>query len=215
MSRITPLNLLRGEPIVLEKPDGEMVEGLKVLVHQTDVSDMTVLDVQTKFINQARYKGDSSTLRVSFPKEYTGSLIGCHAWLRGERYRIYGDPFPLDEQVTPTAYNRIVVFTRTLFLYKLSLLTSSMEKDEWGVAHITWTPREVDANLLRLADETVGQNVGQFRPMQPILLVELRPEDYNDEKAYEYGGIRYTITSRSFAEDTVVLVGEGNMAHGE
>lgn len=207
--------LLRGEPIVLELPDGEMVEGLKILVHQTDVTDMTVLDVQTKFINQARYKGDSSTLRASWPKEWTGSLLGCHVWLRGERYRVYGDPFPLDEQVTPTEYNRIVILTRTLFLYKLSLLESVMEKDEWGVARISWTKREVNANLLRLADETIGQGVGQFRPMQPILLVELRPEDYNDEKAYEYQGIRYTITSRSFAEDTVVLVGEGNMAHDE
>lgn len=214
MSRISPLNLLKGEPIVLETADGEMIEGLRILVHQTDVTDQSVLDVQTKFINQARYKGDSSTLRAVWPKEYTGSLIGCHAWLRGERYRIYGDPFALDEQVTPTAYNRIVILTRTLYLSKIRLLTATMEKDEWGVGKVEWTPREVNVNLLRLADETVGEHVGQFRPIQPILLIELRPEDYHDERAYEYQGIHYTVTSRAFAEDTVVLTGEGGEANG-
>lgn len=206
--------LLRGEPIVLELPDGEMVEGLKILVHQTDVTDQTVLDVQTKFINQARYKGDSSTLRASWPKEWTEPLIGCHVWLRGERYRVYGDPFPLDEQVTPTEYNRIVILTRTLYLSKARLLTCTMQKDEWGIAQLEWESREVSVNLLRLADETVGQHVGQFRPVQPILLVELRPEDYQGERAFEYDGIHYTVTARAFAEDTVVLTGEGGEAEG-
>lgn len=205
--------LLRGEPIVLELPDGEMVEGLKILVHQTDVTDQSVLDVQTKFINQARYKGDSSTLRASWPKEWSDSLIGCHVWLRGERYRVYGDPFPLDKQVTPTEYNRVVVLTKTLYLYKINLLTERVTKDEWGVAHIEWDSKEVNANLLRLADESQSSNAGQRRPMQPITLFELRPEDYNDELAYEYAGEHYTVTSRAFAEDTVVITGEGNVAH--
>lgn len=214
MSRITPLNLLRGEPIVLEKPDGEMVEGLKVLVHQTDVSDQTVLDVQTKFINQARYKGDASTLIVSWPKSYSDSLMGCHVLIRGARYRVYGDPITLDERVCPTGYNRKVVLNRSLYLYKIRLLEEVFTKDEWGVGRVEWIPREVKANLLRLADETMQSNVGQFRPIQPITLFELEPSDYNDELAYEYEGVHYNVTSRAFAEDTVVITGEGNVAHG-
>ena len=83
MGRLPPFGLLKGEPVTLERVDGTMVEGIEALVRQSDLSDQTVLDVQTKFINQARYKGDAETLTCIWPKSNTEDLRDCHVWVRG------------------------------------------------------------------------------------------------------------------------------------
>ena len=61
-----------GGIVTLEHPDGTTEDVQHVLWYDADASDQTVMDVQTRFINQARYKGDSKTLTLLWPKDALG-----------------------------------------------------------------------------------------------------------------------------------------------
>ena len=217
MGRLPPFGLLKGEPVTLERVDGTMVDGIEALVRQSDLSDQTVLDVQTKFINQARYKGDAETLTCIWPKSNTEDLRDCHVWVRGNRYRVYGGPFAPTEGTLPTQYNRRVTLNRALYLYDAYLLEPHETFDAWKVQHIEWrhtTDEPIKVNLLRLATESLATDYGQTRADYGIVLLEMTPDLYHGEPAFEFGGTHYTVTADATAHDTVIVTGRGDEAHG-
>lgn len=214
MGRLPGFGLLKGEPVVLERVDGTMVDGIDALVRQSDLSDQTVLDVQTKFINQARYKGDAETLTVMWPKSNDEDLRDCHVWVRGNRYRVYGNPFYPTETTLPTQYNRRVTLNRALYLYEAKLLSPTVTFDEWKVQHVTWDGPTVPVNLLRLSEESQQKVYGTSRADYDIVLIELDPKLYDGQKAFKYDGRFYTLTATTKAHDTIVLSGRGDFVDG-
>lgn len=214
MGRLPGFGLLKGEPVVLERVDGTMVDGIEALVRQSDLSDQTVLDVQTKFINQARYKGDAETLTVMWPKSNDEDLRDCHVWVRGNRYRVYGNPFYPTETTLPTQYNRRVTLNRALYLYEAKLLSPTVTFDEWKVQHVTWDGPTVPVNLLRLSEESQQKVYGTSRADYDIVLIELDPKLYDGQKAFKYDGRFYTLTATTKAHDTIVLSGRGDFVDG-
>lgn len=204
--------LMRGEDVTLELADGTSKAVPNVLVAQTDLSDQTIMDVQTRFINQARYKGDQDTLTLEWPKDCPDSLIGAYVTVRGERFRVYGNPMSYAANVCPTEWDRQVVVTRALFLYDLDLLVEHATQDEWGVWHTTYEAKPVKGNLLRRADD--GENSsGQAEAMQPIVMFELRQEDYDGELHIRYLEDVYRVAARAWSTDTVVITTTGFIAH--
>ena len=214
MGRLPGFGLLSGEPVTLERADGTMVEGIEALVRQADLSDQTVLDVQTKFINQARYKGDSETLTVIWPKSHPESLRDCHVWVRGNRYRVYGDPIAPTEGTLPTQYDRRVTLNRALYLYEAKLLSPTTTFDEWHVQHVEWDGPTIPVNLLRESEESQQRTYGTSRADYDIVLIELDPALYDGQKAFEFEGRFYTLAATTRAHDTIVLSGRGDFADG-
>lgn len=206
--------MLRGERVVLELGDGTTSEVDNVLVAQSDLSDQSVLDVQTRFINQARYKGDQDTLTLEWPKSERSSLIAAHVTVRGERYRVYGDPMPYDDAVCPTDWNRQVTAVRSLYLYLVTFYRDETTQDEWGVTHSRYVGTDVMCNLLRQTEDVSAG--ASTRGYSPILLFEMRPEDWRDE----FVAVRYPTNDGDFAmiagvnhgPDTVVVSAEGGVS---
>lgn len=213
MGRLPGFGLLSGEPATLERPDGTTTE-VEVLIRQADLSDQTVLDVQTKFINQARYKGDSETLTCMWPKDSDESLRDCHVWARGNRYRVYGDPIRPTDGTLPTRYDRRVTLNRALYLSEAKLLSPTSTYDEWMVQHNDWDGPVVPVNLLRLSEESNQTTYGLSRADYDIVLIELLPDLYDGQKAFEFDGRFYTVTATTEASDSIVLSGRGDYADG-
>ena len=124
-----------GDLVTLERPDGTTMDVQHVLWYDADASDQTVMDVQTRFINQARYKGDSKTLTMLWPKKAPHDLMDCHVWVRGNRYRVYANPSPPSGTPLFNGYDLFVTATASLFLYDAELLKATRSRDEWGVWH--------------------------------------------------------------------------------
>lgn len=195
--------MLTGETVVLERSDGTKRRVPNVLVAQTDATDITVLDVQTRFINQARYKGDTSTLTLCWPKADHSDLNDTHVWVRGDRYRVYSDPIPYDDSVCPTDWDRQVTALRSLFLYDIELGTAKSERDEWGVHHPTYEWRKVNANLLRLAG-SMGDS-GGAKGMEHLRMYEVPIDDYHGEVYVRADGLVLTVSDTASATDSVVM----------
>jgi len=196
-----------GRTVTLERPDGTMTEVPRVLYYDADTSDQTVMDVQTRFINQARYKGDSKTLTLLWPKRAPHDLMDCHVWVRGERYRIYANPTPPSGTPMFNGYDLFVTATCSLFLYDAELLRAERYRDEWGVWHtdeLLSTP--VKVNLLRLSEDMVFE-VGQHG-MDSVVLLELQPDTWDSKYVkFRFQGHLYTINSIDYAHDVVVIGG--------
>ena len=61
-----------------------------------------------------RPDGITVDLTLQFPRVYTGGrLRGCDITVRGLKYRVVGDPIPLDGGMTPTQWNMTVNVTRS------------------------------------------------------------------------------------------------------
>lgn len=195
-----------GRTVTLERPDGTMVEVPHVLYYDADASDQTVMDVQTRFINQARYKGDSKTLTLLWPKRAPHDLMDCHVWVRGDRYRIYANPTAPSGTPRFNGYDLFVTANMSLFLYEVELLRPVSTRDQWAVWHTEWEPTPTKANLLRLSDDMAHA----FRQdgMERITLLELPPDTWDDEyTAFRMGGHTHAITSIDYAGDVVVIAG--------
>lgn len=193
-----------GETVFVEYADGTSAEVENVLVQQTDATDLTVLDVQTRFINQARYKGDTSTLTLCWPKtNHDDDLNNAHVTIRGERYRVYAGPIPFAPHNCPTMWDRLVTALRSLFLYDADLLTATTAQDEYGVWTQTFTPRAVKVNLLRLA-ESMESKSGR-KDLESLVMLEIPLDVYRDEDYVEFQGKRYTITDTARSTDTIVM----------
>lgn len=64
--------------------------------------------------DSTRPEGIEISHDLLFPRAYTGGpLRGCDILLRGRRYRVVGDPLPVDGGMTPTLWNQTVPVTRS------------------------------------------------------------------------------------------------------
>lgn len=196
-----------GRTVTLEHPDGTTEDVRHVLYYDADASDQTVMDVQTRFINQARYKGDSKTLTLLWPKRAPHDLMDCHVWVRGDRYRVYANPTAPSCTPRFNGYDLFVTATCSLFLYDADLLKAERTKDEWGVWHTNeYEPTPAKVNLLRLSEDMVFE-VGQHG-MGGVVLLELQPDTWDAEYVrFRFQGHLYKITSVDYAHDVVVIGG--------
>lgn len=193
-----------GETVFVEYADGTEAYVDNVLVQQSDLTDLTVLDVQTRFINQARYKGDTSTLTLCWPKTNADDdLNNAHITIRGERYRVYSSPIPYDHKNCGTMWDRLVTALRSLFLYDADLLEASEAQDEFGVWRQTFERRAVKVNLLRLA-ESMEKGAGRL-DLERLVMLEIPLENYDGEEYVEFQGIRYLISDTAYSTDTIVM----------
>ena len=210
--------MLRGETVTLEKADGTLIDVPDVLVTPTDLSDQTVQDVQTRFINQARYKGDQLTLTLYWPKAAPHDLMDSHITVRGERYRTYGTPFAYDDAVCPTRWDAQVTVTRSLYLFDLEIGVQASEMDEWGAFQESFEWHPIKGNLLRLAEDA-ARGTGTESP-SGILMFELRREDWEaGVAAIRYpageGNPIYRMRSTAYAQETMVITAYGGVADGD
>lgn len=193
-----------GETVFVEYADGTEAYVDNVLVQQTDLTDLTVLDVQTRFINQARYKGDTSTLTLCWPKtNVEDDLNNAHVTIRGERYRVYSSPIPYDHTNCGTMWDRLVTVLRSLFLYDADLLEASETQDEYGIWKQSFAARSVKVNLLRLA-ESMEKGAGRI-DLEHLVMLEIPLEDYDGEEYVRFQGVRYLISDTAYSTDTVVM----------
>ena len=196
-----------GRTVTLERPDGETIDVPHVLYYDADASDQTVMDVQTRFINQARYKGDSKTLTLLWPKKAPHDLMDCHVIVQGDRYRVYANPTAPSGTPMFNGYDLFATATCSLFLYDAELLRADRHRDEWGVWHTSeLLPTPVKVNLLRLSEDMVFE-AGQHG-FDGTVLLELPPDTW--DRAYvkfRFQGHLYTINSVDYAHDVVVIGG--------
>lgn len=90
-----------GEPIASWEP--ETIDG--ALWSQGE-GDSTVLS------EGFRPLGTDDTVTVHLPKAYTASVAGCEFEIRGERYKVEGDPTGYMPELTPGRWNRRVTARR-------------------------------------------------------------------------------------------------------
>ena len=193
-----------GETVTLEGADGTMTDVDHVLFYVASESDQTVLDVQTRFINQARYKGDQRKLTLIWPKGAPHDLMDAHVWVRGERYSVYARPGTPSS--TPNGYDMRVTATMSLYLYDVELLKAERTRDEWGVWHTEWDPTPARANMLRLSED-MGHDARRDQ-LERVTLLELPPGTWDKGyKAFRMDGRLHSITSVDYAGDTVVIAG--------
>ncbi len=193
-----------GETVTHEAADGTMTEVPHALFYDADASDQTVMDVQTRFINQARYKGDQKTLTILWPKSAPHDLMDTFVWVRGERYRVYANPTP--PSYTPNGYDLFVTATASLFLFELELLEPTSTQDDWGVWHSTYEGTTTMANLLRLSDDVLQE--ARQPGLSSVTLFELQPDVWDPKYTmFEFNGDRYAINSIDYAADVVVIGG--------
>lgn len=208
--------MLKGETVHLQLADGTEKDVSNVLVAQTDLTDMTVLDVQTRFINQARYKGDTTTLTLCWPKSNHDELDSAFVTVRGHKYRVFSSPMWYDQAVCPTEWDREVTVTRSLFLYKMDLVETTSVRDEWGVMQDTRTYTPCMANLLRIA--TSSENAAGQKDNQDLVMFEIPLEKYNGERYVRYPsgdkGREYLITDTASSSDTIVMTCKSGVVDG-
>ena len=209
------MNLLArfGETVTLEHVDGTTEDVRHVLCSEADLSDQSVMDVQARFINQARYKGDSLTLNVWWPKDAPHDLMGAHVIVRGERYRVYSAPFSMAN--SPNGYDVRFTCMRSLFLYEATLYRSTVTVDEWGVPHPTYEPTRAMVNLLRLSE--TAEDLAGRDALARVVLLELQRGTWDDERpfvAFDFAGRRHRITSVDKAEEQVVIGGQEEVRDG-
>lgn len=60
----------------------------------------------------ARPLGTDDTVTVHLPKSYTASVAGCEFEIRGDRYKVEGDPVGYMTELTPGRWNRRVTARR-------------------------------------------------------------------------------------------------------
>lgn len=204
---------MRGERVFVELEDGTEKWVDNVLLHQSDATDLTVLDVQTRFINQARYKGDTSTVTACWPKADDSELNNAHVTIRGMRYRVYSRPLPIFDELCPTQWNRLVTLLRSLFLYKATLYKATPTQDEWGVWQLDMdSGREVNVNLLRLAG-AMEHDDGR-RALEHLVMLEIDNADYDGEVWVSYEDGLYEVTDTAHSTDTVVMTCHRRPEHG-
>ncbi len=88
-----------GEPV----ETGTSREAVRCVVCPGATSDM----------DATRPEGLTVAYTLCFPKTYAGELKGCAVEVRGERFRVVGDPQRYTEANTPGAWNLTVEVTRT------------------------------------------------------------------------------------------------------
>lgn len=103
--------MIRGEQVVVIRPietgRDSMGEPLREWVEEAPVAAV-VAPGATADLDATRPQGVRVAFTLHFPKSYEGSLRGCKVRVRGDEYRVIGDPQPYAPQNTPGRYNRPV-----------------------------------------------------------------------------------------------------------
>lgn len=108
------LSLIPTETVTVLRPSverddlGEIAEGEPV---REDVR-CVVCPGATSDMDAARPEGVAVSYTLHFPKTFTGSLVGCSVEVRGEAYRVMGDPQRTTEAATPGPWDMAVEVTR-------------------------------------------------------------------------------------------------------
>ena len=97
-------SLIRGEPVTVLRPRVTLGEHMDV-VREWDAEEVAGVLVQPGSTAGAEEQGrpDATAARVTlhFPKGYGTSLRGCRVRVRGEVYRVVGDPVPYEAANCP------------------------------------------------------------------------------------------------------------------
>ena len=109
---------MRGETvIVLRRVQTGVDEGNNPVYENVQESVGTVLVGSPNGENatdSTRPYGIQIDANLYFPRDYTGEpLRGQSVIVRGAKYKVVGDPFPVDGGMTPTGWNMTVPVTRS------------------------------------------------------------------------------------------------------
>ena len=77
-----------------------------------EVGNVLVCPGSPESMDAARPEGVVIALTLHFPKTYTGNLRGARIALGGQwegTYHVVGEPLPLQDELTPTQWNRAVM----------------------------------------------------------------------------------------------------------
>lgn len=103
---------MRGETItVLRRVKTGVDAGNNAIYKTTEelVGNVLVSPPTTADAGGERPDGITVDLNLAFPRTYTGeALRGCSVLVRGERYKVVGDPQRVDGGLTPMAWNMLV-----------------------------------------------------------------------------------------------------------
>lgn len=110
------MNLIQSETVTVirtEKVLDELGEPMEAEAVAESVTGVVVAPGATADLDASRPEGVTVAYTLCFPKTYTGELKGCAVEVRGERFRVVGDPQRYTEANTPGAWNLTVEVTRT------------------------------------------------------------------------------------------------------
>lgn len=111
------MNLIQGETVTVirtEKVLDELGEPMEAGADVMEtVADVVVAPGATADLDASRPEGVTVAYTLGFPKTYAGELKGCAVEVRGERFRVVGDPQRYTEANTPGPWNCTVEVTRT------------------------------------------------------------------------------------------------------
>lgn len=108
-------SLIKGETVaVIDRPVtrdevGEPTYGEPV---RTEVGDVLVAPGATADLDADRPEGVTVAYTLCFPKDFAGALRGREVEVRGEVFRVVGDPRPYAASNTPGPWNLTVGVTR-------------------------------------------------------------------------------------------------------
>lgn len=110
------MNLIQGEAVTVirtEKVLDELGEPMEAEAVAESVTGVVVAPGATADLDASRPEGVTVAYTLCFPKTYAGELKGCAVEVRGERFRVVGDPQRHTEANTPGPWNLTVEVTRT------------------------------------------------------------------------------------------------------
>ena len=97
------MNLIQGEAVTVIRT-GRVLDELGEPTYGEDARED---------LDASRPEGVTVAYTLCFPKTYAGELKGCAVEVRGERFRVVGDPQRYTEANTPGTWNLTVEVTRT------------------------------------------------------------------------------------------------------
>lgn len=110
------MNLIQSETVTVirtEKVLDELGEPMEAEAVAESVTGVVVAPGATADLDASRPEGVTVAYTLCFPKTYAGELKGCAVEVRGERFRVVGDPQRHTEANTPGPWNCTVEVTRT------------------------------------------------------------------------------------------------------
>ena len=112
------MGLISGEAVVVVRPGG-LLDGLgepmpaeQLADLRQEVGNVVVFPGATADLDASRPKGARVAYTLCFPKDFSGSLRGCAVEVRGEPFRVVGDPQRHAEANTPGEWNLTVEVER-------------------------------------------------------------------------------------------------------
>lgn len=110
------IRLIKGESVVVARPQvvyDALGESDTTTTERTTVDDVIVTPGATSDMAASRPEGIHVSFSLGFPKRYQKPLRGCFVEVRGQLYKVVGDPQPYSAQNVPGAHNYTVEVTRS------------------------------------------------------------------------------------------------------